>query len=131
MTLLEVIFASFIFSGMVTALSGIWVMHARAQMQSGLVLVAADLADLEMSRALAAGFHGATSSSATFTQTWEVRGQVIAHRFTSSVEVLELTDANNQPSPMKLVRVAVAYGDDPESQQRFTLESVLSDDSGS
>ena len=129
LSLLEVVFASFLFAGLVTILSVIWVLHARAQQQTGLLLVAADLADLEMTRALSQGYHGVSDSTGSYTQTWEVRGQQINHVFATQVEVSALEE-NGVPVNMKLVRVTIRYGSatSPSEQKTHTLEGMLTDD---
>jgi type II secretory pathway pseudopilin PulG len=128
LTLLEVIIAAFIFSGLVTVLSSLWVMHARAQRQSGMMLVAADLADLQMSRALAQGYNSVVPSSDSFTQTWVVRGQTIDHVFSASVEVEPILDDDGNPMGMKLIVVNVTFGDGTDQPKTFRLESVLADE---
>lgn len=129
LSLLELIFAAFIFAGLVTLLSGIWVLHARAQRQTGLLLVAGDLADLEMNRALGQGFHDVTPFTGSYSQTWEANGQTIEHVFATNVEVFDLLNSSS-PLPMKLVRVTVTY-EDPQSnagKKSFSVDSVLANE---
>ena len=128
-TLLEIVFASFIFSGLVTVLSGMWVMHARAQRQTGQYLVAADLADLEMSRALGQGYYDIVPSSATYTQEWTVRGQTVKHVYTSKVDVILLEKESSEDLAMKQIRVTVSYPDGATAKKSFVIESVIGDDS--
>lgn len=112
-----------------TVLGGVWVLHARAQAQSSHLLVAADLADLEMNRALAQGFHDVSSSSGSFVQTWEMRGQQIEQHFDSKVEVFELL-VPNEPLRLKLVQVVVSFKDSASKEDRtFRLESIITDES--
>jgi Tfp pilus assembly protein PilV len=128
LTVLEVVIAAFIFSGLITVLSSLWVMHARVQRQTGMMLVAADLADLQMSRAMSQGYHAVTPSSGTFEQTWTVRGDSVKHVFTSTVEVVELVDEDANPLNMKAVTVVVTYGEGTDQPRSYRLESVLTDD---
>lgn len=128
-TLLEVVIASFLFSGIITVLGGVWVLHARAQAQSSHLLVAADLADLEMNRALAQGFHDVTSSSGQYVQTWEIRGQQIEQDFQSKVDVIDLL-VPDEPLRLKLVQVVVSFKDGASREPRtFSLESIITDES--
>lgn len=127
LTLLEIIFASFIFSGLVTVLGSIWVMHARAQAQTGQLLVAGDLADLEMSQALAMGYHSVAPSTGSYTQVWEAYGQQVEHVFGSEVQVIQLENSSGTPIPMKLVRVTVTYPQG-EHQKSFSIDSVIADE---
>lgn len=129
LSLLEVIFASFIFSGLVTVLSSMWIMHARSQRQTGLVLVAADLAELEMTRSLGMGYHGVTPSTGSYTQSWEVRGQMIDHVFTTQVEVTPLEDQGGDPVPSKLISVTVTCDDESDiPPQKLSLSGVITDE---
>lgn len=127
--MLEVVFAAFIFSSLVTMLSGIWVYHARAQRQTGLLLVASDLADMEMNRALALGYHNLTESSGDYEQIWETNGQTIVHKFQSHVQVQELLDGG-VPINMKLVRVTLTYEapDTKAPKKSLTIDSVVSNE---
>lgn len=129
LSLLEIIFASFIFASLVTLLSGIWVLHARAQRQTGLMLVASDLADLEMNRALAAGYHDLKGSTGQYSQTWETNGQTIDHNFISEVEVFEIDEVDSNLQ-MKLVRVTVAYEEagSQKGKKSLTLDSVIANE---
>lgn len=130
LSLLEVVFAAFIFSSLVTMLSGIWVYHARAQRQTGLLLVASDLADLEMNRALALGYHDLTESSGDYEQVWETNGQLVTHRFQSQVEVQELLNDAGVPLNMKLVRVTLTYeaADTNAPKKSLVIDSVVSNE---
>ena len=127
-TLLEIVFASFIFAGLVTVLSGIWVMHARAQRQTGQYLVAADLADMEMSRALAQGYNDIVPSGNTYIQKWTVRGQVIEHVFTCKVDVILLETESAEDVPMKQIRVTVSYPEGESDKKSYVIESVIGND---
>jgi hypothetical protein len=127
LTLLEVVIASFLFSGMVTVLGGVWVLHARAQQQSSHYLVAADLADQEMSRALALGFNGLAPSDGDFVQVWELEGRTIEQTFQSEVRVF-LLEIPDQPTALKLVKVTVSYPDQKGELKKFTLESIVTDE---
>lgn len=127
LSLLEVVFAAFIFSTLITLLSGIWVFHARAQRQTGLTLVAADLADLEMNRALARAYHDQANSETSYSQTWQLDGQEITHKFDSFVQVEQMETPEGVAMPMKHVRVTVFY-EDPESdrgRKSIVLNSVV------
>lgn len=129
LSLLEIVFASFIFASLVTLLSGIWVLHARAQRQTGLMLVAGDLADLEMNRALATGYHDIQASTGSYSQTWETNGQVVTHEFTSQVSVFEI-DETDSALQMRLVRVTVTYEEagTQRGKHSLTLDSVLANE---
>ena len=103
-------------------LSAIWVLHARTQQKTGQLLVAADLADSEMSRVLTLGYSAVTPSTTSFEQVWEVRGQIIKHAFNCEVEV--------QSFPLlqlKFIRVIVEYSDGSPTAEpgRYAVDSFL------
>lgn len=128
-TLLEVIFAAFIFAGLVTALSAMWVIHAQSQKQTGMVLVAADLAELAMNRALAQGYHGVTPGSSDITQEWEIDGQPVSNRFTTNTEVFDLTNGTGPANQgMKLIRVTVGYQDQNQHRRTYSVDSLMADE---
>ncbi len=127
--MLEVVLASLLFATLVTLLSSIWVVHARAQSKAAHLLVAADLADLEMERAIDAGFYGVTPSTGSYTQIWKVRGEEIPYRFNTEVKVTPLTKNADPSLAAKRVVVKVSYSDGiPNTPPRtFTVESVIVD----
>ncbi len=130
LSLLEVVFAAFIFSSLVTMLSGMWVYHARAQRQTGLLLVASDLADMEMNRALALGFHDLSDSSEEYEQTWETNGQLIVHKFQSQIQVQQLQGNDGITNNLKLVRVTITY-EEPDStfeKKSLTVDSLVANE---
>ena len=128
-TLLEVIFAAFIFAGLVTTLSAIWAIQARSQKQTGMALVAADLADLAMNRALAQGYYGVTAGSSDITQEWEVSGQPVENHFTTTTEVIDLLDDSGTPNQgMKLVRITVEYEDQNQHRRTYSVDSLMADE---
>lgn len=117
------------FSTLVTVLGGVWVLHARAQNKSSHLLVAADLADQEMSRTLDQGFHDLTPSSAEYTQVWELDGRVIEQEFETQVEVFTM-EVSGQPAGLKLVRVTVKYGgSENEDPKTFSVDGIVTNES--
>lgn len=134
-SLLEIVIATFIFLLMVTTLSSMFAVHARAQMRSGNLLVAADLADLEMERTLALGYHDAHATTGTYTQTWEVRGVPVTHTYTTRVNITVIIDptipvGGGYLPGFKVVEVTVEYDDANGSDQKktHTIKSYMADD---
>lgn len=135
-SLLEIIIAAFIFLTMVTTLTSMWSLHSQAQMRSANLLVAADLADLEMERTLALGYHNAVAANGSYSQTWEVRGQPITHTFDTQVDVDVRIDPNVPIGGVylpgfKVVEVTVLYDDfNPTGQKKsHVIRSYIVDDS--
>lgn len=100
-------------------------MHAKAQRQTGQLIVAADLADQEMDLALAQGFNDIADSSASFSQTWQVKGQAITYHFQSQTTVAVIEE-NGNPRPLKLITITVSYPEGSESKN-YVLRSMIGD----
>jgi hypothetical protein len=114
--------AAMLFAIMATTLSSVWVLHARTQQKTGQLLVAADLADNEMSRVLSLGYHAIGPSSTTYAQTWTVRDQVIEHEFQCQTIVVPITFIQ-----VKFIRVLVRYSDgSPDGQPaEYVVDSFV------
>ena len=90
--------------------------------------MAADLAEQEMTKTLALGFHHLAPSENEFVQVWYSNRSENRQVFHSKVEVYENPDTSG--IPLKLVRVTVRYGDEEgvRAGVPFVLESLCSDD---
>jgi hypothetical protein len=112
--------AAILFAVMTTTLSAVWVLHARVQQKTGQLLVAADLADNEMSRVLSLGYHAIGPSTNTYSQTWMVRDQVIRHDFVAQTVVVPITFIQ-----VKFIRVVVRYEDSSTKRGEYVVDSFI------
>ncbi len=109
----------------VSCLTSVWVMHARAQMKVGQMLVAADLADAEMDRVLAEDYFAVQSSEGSFEQVWEIRGETIVNRYDVEVRVIAFIFLGHDFG-VKFIRVDVHYdlADGTDKKAIYRLDTM-------